>query len=168
MRSILATVVLLILIPCVLIAGLWTWAYFSTPALATEAYNRELTRSAQTMRLAQIPSPLLDQIRSDGPLPQVTAEALFFFPGPYQPNIFRNLERNIFASALAQRLTPDEQLQIYINHADFGQQHMGLSPGREIIGFPTAARNYFDKDLPNLTPEQLGALLDSLHHKSLQ
>ncbi|WP_263408093.1 transglycosylase domain-containing protein [Terriglobus tenax] len=168
MKTILSTALLILLIPCVLLAGLWVWAYYSTPAVVTEAYNRELSRSAPKMRLLQLPEAELAQIRNARPLPEAVAEALFFYPGPYKPNAFRDLQRRVFASALDHRLSSDEQLQIYLNHADFGPLHTGPTPDKDIIGFAAASEAYFDKPLPNLAPEQLQALLDSLQHKSIQ
>lgn len=168
MRTIISTVLLIVAIPCVLLAGMWTWAYFSTPALVTEAYNRELARTAPTIRTAQVPATLREQIRNARPLPEAAAEVLFFFPGQYRPNPIRNLQRRVFASALDHRLSADEQLQIYVNHANFGSLHSGPTPDKDIVGFAAASQAYFDKPLTNLAPEQLQALLDALQHKSIQ
>lgn len=167
MRTIISTVLLVVAIPCVLLAGMWTWAYFSTPAVVTEAYNRELARTTPTIRAAQVPAALLEQIRAARPLSEAAAEALFF-PGQYRPNPIRNLQRRVFASALDHRLSTDEQLQLYLNHADFGPLHSGPTPDKDIVGFAAAAQAYFDKPLSNLAPEQLQALLDALQHKSIQ
>ncbi len=65
--------------------------------------------------------------------------------------------RDIMALVLNQHMSKDKQLQIFASHAYFGKYR-----GRGVIGFPAAAKAYFDKPLDQLNNTEFVSLVAML------
>src|SRR4029077_12277900 len=70
---------------------------------------------------------------------------------------YRKFEQSMIALVLDRRGDKMNQLELFLNLAYFG-----VHDGREVIGFPAAARAYFGKEFSALTKDQFTSLVAML------
>lgn len=68
-----------------------------------------------------------------------------------------DLGRDVMALVLNQNLTKEQQLTLYVSNS-----YMGGSNGKEIIGLPAAANEYFNKTISELTDHEFTVLVAML------
>ncbi len=80
---------------------------------------------------------------------------VYFYDG-FTPGVFRyrKLEQSLIAWVFNHRVDKRTQLAIFINSVYFGEHE-----GKEVIGFRSAARSYFQKDFSQLTRDEYISLV---------
>lgn len=88
-------------------------------------------------------------------IPQALVKRLYF--GDFKPG-FASIEQALIARyAFDPALSKDDQLELFLNQASFGKVD-----GREIIGFPAAARLYYGRDMAELSEREYLSLVAML------
>ena len=99
---------------------------------------------------------------ADGPpghttITQAIGKGLFF--NEFHPGFLHHQKIRLMVAAWAfdRRISKETQLRIFLNRAYFGSMN-----GREVLGFPAAARAFFDKPMDRLLDKEYLALLAML------
>jgi len=79
---------------------------------------------------------------------------LLYFPGGFKPGIAKIRQTLIAQYALDALVSKDEQLRLFLNIASFGSENR-----RQIHGFDSASRTYFNKKIAELTDQEFLSLV---------
>lgn len=169
--KIIAIILLIIGLPISYFAVITLKAYFDSPKIVTQIYSSnkivlKLEDLPENYRIALITveDPLFYQhngidLKTPGAGYTTITQGLvkvYFFPEGFSPGFLRykKIKQSLMALAFNSKVDKNTQLEVFINSV-----YLGNNQQKEIIGFPAAAKSYFNKDFAALTFDEYLSLV---------